>query len=152
MPGIVCAIRGGLASRPTIDKAISLAEDTGLPLYFLYVVNLDFLTHTTSSRVSTISKELHQMGDFILVNAQTRAEAQGISAQRVVRHGNVSDEIVSLSRDIGANYVLLGNPRGEHDQDVFDRQRLENFIQNLEAESGAQVIVVEPDGNGDQDE
>ena len=37
MPGIVCAIRGGPASRPTIAKSIQLAEETGLTLYFLYV-------------------------------------------------------------------------------------------------------------------
>ena len=44
MPGILCAVRGGPASQPTIAKAIALAQETGLPLYFLYVVNLDFLS------------------------------------------------------------------------------------------------------------
>ena len=50
MPGIVCAVRGGPASQPTIEKAIALALETGLPLCFLYVVNLDFLSQTPTSR------------------------------------------------------------------------------------------------------
>ena len=73
MPGIVCAIRGGPASQPTIQKAIQLAEKTHQTVYFLYVVNLDFLTLTSTSRVHVVEKELHQMGEFILLTAQTQA-------------------------------------------------------------------------------
>ena len=39
MSGIVCAIRGGPDSQPTIRRAISLAKETNLSLYFLYVIN-----------------------------------------------------------------------------------------------------------------
>lgn len=51
MPGIACARRGGLASQPTISKAIALAQDTSLLLHLLYVVNLGFLAQTPTSRV-----------------------------------------------------------------------------------------------------
>jgi hypothetical protein len=68
--GTVCAVRGGADSRATIDKAIDLSKETGLPLYFLYIVNLDFLYHTSSSRVNTASEQIRQMGEFILLNAQ----------------------------------------------------------------------------------
>lgn len=43
MSGIVCAIRGGKSSQPTINQAIHTALKTNLPIYFLYVLNLDFL-------------------------------------------------------------------------------------------------------------
>lgn len=49
MPGIVCAIRGGPSSQPTIATSIKLASETGETIHFLYVVNLDFLTHSSSS-------------------------------------------------------------------------------------------------------
>jgi hypothetical protein len=39
MSGIVCAIRGGSSSRPTVNQAILTANETGLPPYFLYVLN-----------------------------------------------------------------------------------------------------------------
>ena len=85
MPGIICAVRGGPDSQPTIKKAISLAKEVSLPLYFLYVVNLDFLSHTQSSRVSTISEEMGEMGEFILLIAQQKASKEGITAEGVLR-------------------------------------------------------------------
>ena len=67
MPGIVCAVRGGTDSQATIAEAIDLAQGTGLQLYFLYVVNLDFLVRTSVGRTHTISEQMHQMGEFILL-------------------------------------------------------------------------------------
>lgn len=149
MSGIVCAIRGGPASQPTIQKAISLAGETRLPLYFLYVVNLDFLSHTASSRVRTISQELHQMGDFILLTAKDRAQAQGIPAQGLVRHGTVMEEIIGVCREIEADFVILGQPLGqEGEEDIFTHERITNFSERIETESGASVVLVE----GNQDE
>ena len=49
MSGIVCAVRGGPASQPTLQRAITLAKETGLPLFFLYVVNLDFSIRPTAA-------------------------------------------------------------------------------------------------------
>ena len=43
MSGVICAVRGGPDSQSTVARAIALARESGLPLYFLYVVNLDFL-------------------------------------------------------------------------------------------------------------
>ncbi len=52
MPGIICAIRGGPSSQPTIATSIQLAKDTKETIHFLYVVNLDFLTHSISSNAA----------------------------------------------------------------------------------------------------
>ncbi len=147
MSGIVCAIRGGPDSQPTIDRSIALAGETGLPLYFLFVVNLDFLSMTESSRVHTISKEMHQMGDFILLTAQVRAEEKGVAAKAVVRHGNVSEEIVSLCHEINAEFVVLGVPRGSKSENIFTHERFTVFIQHIEDESGARVVIAE-EGEG----
>jgi nucleotide-binding universal stress UspA family protein len=143
LSGIVCAIRGGPASRKTIDEALKLAVETSQSLYFLYVVNLAFLSHTASSRVRTISKELRQMGDFIILAAQERAHAQGVDAQGFIRQGNVEKEIISVCNEVGANYLVLGKPLGQDEEDTFTHERILEFIQRIEAESGAQVIVVE---------
>lgn len=144
MPGIVCAIRGGPHSRPTIEKAIQLAKETGEPLYFLFVVNLDFLSHTISSRVHTISREMHQMGEFILLSAQTMAEARSLPAEGIVRHGQVADEIIAQSLEVGAAYVVLGGPRGvPDDEDVFSREQFQAFVARLEEEGNVKVVLVE---------
>ncbi len=143
MPGIVCAIRGGPDSRPTIIRAIALAKETDLQLYFLYVVNLDFLSHTSSSRIHTISREMNQMGEFILLSAQEMALAKGVSAEGIIRQGAVREEIIDLSKELEANYIVLGLPRGQREEDIFTREQLSNFIQRIENESGAKVALVE---------
>jgi nucleotide-binding universal stress UspA family protein len=144
MSGIVCAIRGGPHSQPTIDKAISMAVKTGLPLYFLYIVNLDFLAHTLSTRTHTINQEMEQMGEFILLAAQRRAEGQGVTAETIVRHGSVGEEIVKLCREVSADYLVLGRPQlDEEEANVFTNARLKTFVDMVEAESATEVILLE---------
>lgn len=147
MSGIVCAVRGGPGSQPTIAQAIAQAQQTGLPLYFLYVVDLDFLSHTSSSRVQTISKQMHQMGEFILLTAQTAAAAQGVNAEGVVRHGDVVEEITGLCHEIGADYLILGRPQGreeEEEESVFTQDMFKQFVAQIEEQTGARVVL--PDG------
>lgn len=143
MSGIVCAIRGGPASQHTIDRSIHLAVEKNLPLYFLYVVNLDFLTHTATSRVHTITEEMNEMGDFILLLAKGQAESRGVHVEGIIRHGIVSDEIIAVSHEVDANYVVMGQPKGEREADVFTYEHIERFRERLSEECGAQVILVE---------
>jgi len=143
MSGIVCAIRGGPASQPTIFKAISLAQETGLPVYYLYIVNIDFLERTASSRTHTIIKELRQMGEFILLTAQTQAQDQGIVAEGVVRDGNVGDEIIRFCQEIQADYIVLGRPQGEREDNVFTSERMHKFRQQIEQMSGSKAVFAE---------
>lgn len=144
MSGIVCAVRGGPASRPTIEKSIQLAEETQLPLYFLYVVNLDFLSRTSSSRIHLISKQMHEMGEFILITAQAEAQAKGIQAEGIVRQGNIRDEIVTLCRETGARYVILGKPKTQSaEENVFTHEHLDEFALRIEAESGAKIVLTD---------
>jgi len=143
MSGIVCAVRGGPNSRPTIDCAVQLARETGLTLHFLYVVNLDFLTRTTSTRVRTISEEMRQMGEFILLAAQSRAEAEGVTAETAIRQGNVGQEIVALCHELDADYVVMGQPQMEQEESLFTQERLQTFIRDAEEQMGARVVLPE---------
>ena len=145
MSGIVCAIRGGPASQTTIRKSIEMASESGLPLYFVYVVNLDFFSHTTRSRVHTVSQEMHEMGEFILLTAQAKADAQGVKAEGIVRHGLVINEIITLCQEIAASYVILGEPRGQGEVDNLAHEHLTQIGERITKESGAKVILVEVD-------
>jgi nucleotide-binding universal stress UspA family protein len=141
MSGIVCAIRGGPDSQPTIDQSITLAKETKQIVYFLYVVNLDFLSHTATSRVQVVAKEMRQMGEFILLTAQAQAIEMGIEAETVVRQGQVGEEIIELCRTIEADYVVLGRPSGQEEADIFTLDRLKQFAQHIEQESHAKVVL-----------
>jgi nucleotide-binding universal stress UspA family protein len=143
MAGIVCAIRGGSASQPTIAHAIDLAKETALPLHFLYVVNLDFLARTSISRVHVVAQEMEQMGNFILLTAQTNAEMHGVAAQRIVRHGDVTEEIIKLCHELGADYVVLGHPQVRHTESVFTHDRLAEFVEKIEQLTGAKVVMAQ---------
>jgi nucleotide-binding universal stress UspA family protein len=143
MPGIVCAIRGSPDSQPTIDKAISLARETNFPIYFLYVVNLDFLSRTESSRTSTLSDELEHMGEFILLAAQEKIKAQKVTTEGIIKHGKVDEEIVGLTKEIQADYVVLGLPQGVEEKDVFAIDRIKELYKQIESEAGAKVVFAE---------
>ena len=143
MPGIVCAIRGGPHSQPTIRQAIATAEQSQIPIHFLYVVNLDFLEHTEQSRTQVIQKEMRAMGEFICLKAQIEAKRAGVQAEIAVREGNVTKEIIALCHEIEADYVILGRPHGERETNVFDLERLKKFEQALEAQTGADVIYAQ---------
>jgi len=147
MPGIICPIRGGPSSQPTIIRAISLAKEQNLDLHFLLVVNLDFLTYTESSRVRLITEEMHEMGEFILLAAQEVASAEGIAAEADVRQGKVGEEIIGLAQELEADFIVMGRPLGDQEEDVFANDRLEQFIERIESESGAKVIL-EDEVNG----
>jgi nucleotide-binding universal stress UspA family protein len=143
MSGIVCAVRGGPASQPTIQRAIALAKETGLPLFFLYVVNLDFLDSTTRSRTHTISKEMAQMGEFILLMAKSKAEAQGVTAQSAIKRGQVTDEIAAQCHEVDAGYLVIGQPQFEKEDNVFTAAHHAAFIQRIETQTGAKVVLPE---------
>jgi nucleotide-binding universal stress UspA family protein len=145
MAGILCAVRGGPDSQATIAQAISLAKQTGLPLNFIYVVNLDFLTHTTRSRVHVISKEMRQMGEFILLAARSSAAAQGVTAEGMVRQGDVGAEIVTACHELGAEYLVLGRPQFEREESLFTQELLTRFIAETEKQTGA-TVVFPPEG------
>jgi nucleotide-binding universal stress UspA family protein len=145
MSGIVCAVRGGTASQPTITRAIALAQETSQRLCFLYVVNLDFLSQTRTSRVHTISQEMHEMGEFILLMAQEMSARQGISADGVVRHGSVSEELIHLCQELDADYLVLGKPKVERGDAVFSRVLLRDFVARTEEQTGARVVFPEGD-------
>ena len=142
MAGIVSAIRGGPDSQANIETGLKLARGTGLTLYFLYVVNLDFMIHTESSRIHIISEEMREMGDFILLEAQNLAEENGVASEGIVRQGKVGEEILKLCKEIEADYVTLGRPRGEIESDFFTHSALGELGDRIEAETDAQVVYV----------
>lgn len=144
MSGVVCAVRGGVASQPTILQAIRTAREHGLPIYFLYVVNADFLMHTARSRVHTIMEELRALGEFILLSAQDQAAASGVTAYGKLRDGSVASEIIALCREVDAGFVVLGRPQRLPGGNVFTEERLTQLGDRIGQETGARVIVAAP--------
>lgn len=140
MPGIICAIRGGPSSQPTIATSIQIAKKSGETIHFLYVVNLDFLTHSSSSKTNHISREMCEMGEFILLGAQEQAAAQDLNAEGVIREGRVADEIISFCEELDPAYVVLGRPQEEQEDNLLSNERLQVFADRITDVCQASVI------------
>jgi nucleotide-binding universal stress UspA family protein len=140
MAGILCAIRGGPSSQPTIATSIQLAKDTGETIYFLYVVNLDFLAHAASSKTNHISQEMREMGEFILLSAQEQATKMGTPSEGVIRDGQVMDEIIAYCEELDPLYVILGRPQEEQEDNLLTSDRLQSFADRITEVCQASVV------------
>ena len=142
---ILCAIRGGPECQSAIAQAITLAQEAGLPVHFLYVVNRDLLSSANSAQARAVSGQIRQMGESVLRTALDLASTQGVTAQGVIRQGNVGDEIASLCRDLGADYLILGQPQAQGEKDAFSEASLAQFIERIEKQTGAEVVPLDGD-------
>ncbi len=140
---IICATRGGEASRNTEDYAIQLAKERNAELTFLYVVETSFVDRIAAPVVVDVEAQIERMGDFLLAAVQERAAREGVHAQMIHRHGPVREEIKNCISEEGADIVVLGRPRGE--EAVFAETGVSPFAEELERETGAQVILVGED-------
>jgi nucleotide-binding universal stress UspA family protein len=98
-----------------------------------------------SSRTHTVEKDLHNLGEFILLAAQAEAEEEGVQAEGIVRQGNVGDEIIAVSNELGVNYVVLGSPQGVKDADAFTQDHFSTFVRRVEEDCGAEVVYLMPE-------
>jgi len=142
MGRILCATRGGEASHHTQDAAIALAKERGDELIFLYVADSSFLNQTAAPLVVNIETRLVKMGEFLLLMAQERAKAQGVSAQAIVREGKLRAELVGVARELEVDLVVLGHPVDRHEQAVFDETALQAFATSLQAITGVEVRIL----------
>lgn len=140
MSGIICAIRGGPRSQSTIAKAIEMAKGSALPLYFIYVVNLDFLTKQEFYPKHFVDVELEQMGEFILLLAKEKAAKTEVIAHCAIRHGNVLEELIAACTEYQCERIVMGLPEGK--VSLLSHETLTHTQETLETNTGATVIWV----------
>jgi len=137
---ILCATRGGEASRSTQDKAIAMAKEKGATVLFLYVVDLHFLDKTAAPIVVDVEEELSDMGEFLLLLACERAESQGVKTKTAIRKGRMREEIKLAAVEENASLVILGRPAGK--ESAFHIASLEEFAKEIENETGIKTVIV----------
>lgn len=150
MAGIVCAIRGGPESQASIHRAIRLAQETSEPLHFLYVINVEFLTQTNIGQAHLVAEELRQMGEFILLLAQSKAEEQGVKAHVEIRQGDVLEQVFALCQELDATYVVLGRPKPGGEGGVLSNDHLERFTGRIGLYTRAKVVLADPTDGAEQ--
>jgi nucleotide-binding universal stress UspA family protein len=143
MGPIVCATRGGEASRRTQERAIALARERRTPLLFFFVADTNFAQPSNAALTEALAEELEGLGRRLLSIARARAEEQGISADVVVRRGAVRRAIEDFLREVQASTLVLGAPGAGSETKTFSPVELPQFAQEINANTGVEVIVVE---------
>lgn len=145
MSSIVCATRGGEGSRAAQMVAIEKAKETDKPLLFLYVVDPDSLEEEIDDSLKdAILAELDWMGETLLRIAQKRADAAYLSTEVKIRRGNVREEIIRFMKDMDADLLVLGAPRGTT-ANVFGDDAIERLAETIREETAVSVEIVRPD-------
>ena len=137
---ILCPTRGGRASYPNQDRAVSLALERKARLFFLYIAGVKFLGLTARSKVVDIETELEEMGEFLLTMAQERAEKAGVKAEAIVRQGEFRQVLKTVIREYQVTTVVLGSSSGE--TGILTDEYVERLVRDVRGETGVEFIIV----------
>jgi nucleotide-binding universal stress UspA family protein len=141
MKKILCATRGGEASRRTQDAVIAMAKEAGASILFLYIVDVEFLRLTARGvRPDVVVAEMERMGEFLLAMACERAVAQGVEAEICLRHGPLIQALESAAREEGADAIAFGRPAGLDSS--FSLADLEQLAARIEEDTGIKTYVL----------
>lgn len=141
MKKILCATRGGEASRRTQDEVIAMAKEEGAAILFLYVVDVEFLKVTARGvRPDVVTTEMERMGEFLLAIACERAAAQGVTAEMCLRHGPLVEALESAAREEGVDAVAFGRPAGP--ESSFSLADLERLAAQIEEDTGIKTYIL----------
>lgn len=138
MATILCATRGGEASKRTQDEAIRLAKEQDSRLVFFYVVDISFLQYTGAHVLVDVDTELEHMAEFLLIMAQERAKGAGVEADYTIRHGSFLEELAAAAQELEASLILLGSPAEESH---FKLEHLKALADRVTEETGIPVQV-----------
>jgi len=141
MTMILRPTRGGEASYPNQDRAVTIAKERDADLLLLYVANVHFLDRVAGPVIVDVETELEEMGEFLLALAQERAEKAGVQAQTLVLRGEFRkalEQVIQGHEEITT--LVLGTAAGG--TGVTPPGYLEDLIQWCQAEYGIEVFVV----------
>lgn len=141
---IVCATRGGEGSLAVQVAAIDRAKATGKPLIFLFVTDPLSVSAYDEGLAEAVKAELNWMGETLLRVAQMRADSARVISEVRIRQGNVKEEIPRFLKEVGADLLFLGAPRGTT-ANVFGDDAIEQFGNQIERDSGIPVEIVRPE-------
>jgi nucleotide-binding universal stress UspA family protein len=141
MNKILCATRGGEASRRTQDAVIEMAKEHGAAIVFLYVVDVEFLRLTARGvRPEVVMTEMEHMGEFLLAIAVERAMEQGVKAQAVLRRGPLAEALESAAQEEGVDAIAFGRPAGIDSS--FSLSDLEKMAASITQKTGIETFIL----------
>ncbi len=97
------------------------------------------------SSIRTVYQQLHEMGEFALLILCDRAERRGVSDVNCeVREGNIRKQLQQFAFETHAKTMVMGRPVRSPGSNVFTRDEFDDYVAELEAETGLKIITVQP--------
>jgi nucleotide-binding universal stress UspA family protein len=141
MATVLYPTRGGDTTHRNQDWACALAKKQDALLVFLYVSNVSFLDRLGGPvRVDIVEEELDELGEFLLVMAQERAEKSGVKTERAVRQGRFQTALGKVVDELGVTTLVLGHPA--HDSANTTIKYISRMARTMAADHGVEVFVV----------
>jgi len=144
MATVLYPTRGGDSTQRNQDWACALAKERNARLIFLYVSNVSFLDRLGGmggmARVDILEEQLDDLGEFLMVMAQERAERSGVESDRVVRHGRFRPAISEVIEEYEVSTLVLGRPA--RDTANTTAEYISLVAQTMAAECNVEVFVV----------
>ncbi|WP_121822034.1 universal stress protein [Halostella salina] len=107
---VLVATDGSDASTAAVDHGVGIADSHGATVHFLHVVDVG--TEMSASGLGTIAPDLteslEQAAEDALDAATSRAEAAGVTHERVVVEGVPHEAIAEYSADNDIDVVVMG--------------------------------------------
>jgi cation:H+ antiporter len=136
---ILCATRGGETSQPMHQFAIQLAKERDADLLFLYVFDRQVLQSIATPIVVNVESQIQHMLAYLQSTAQTQARQAGVSADVIIRTGDLLTQIVDVARMKLTSLIILGSPSGKASR--FKQKAWLEFIKDIEAATGSSVLI-----------
>jgi nucleotide-binding universal stress UspA family protein len=117
-----------------------LARERGDDLLFLYVVNIEFLDRTARAvRPDIVEAEMEKLGQFLLEMARERAAELGVSADVILRHGVLPEELAAVAIEYHVDTIVLGKPA---EGSFYSLEELQSLAAQLEANTDSKVRIL----------
>jgi len=132
---IVVAINGSDASILAAKYAIVLAKSCNCKLSAVYVVDTATIRQLTLSKIlikeesQDYEKSLQANGYRYLLFVEELAKAKNVPIEKIIRHGAVYTEILSVADEKKADLILLGAwERDRNPRDIISHSHREIMI------------------------
>jgi len=142
MGTIVCAIRGGEASRRTQEKAIAIAKEKKAKLIFLFVIDPDLMKKVDSHIAKEFIEELSFLARLHLRVACYRARKEDLEADFVIGENKIKEAIEYCLKEYKADLFIMGSPKKDHPQSQFVMEQLRQFADEISEATGVPVEIV----------
>ncbi|WP_380677835.1 universal stress protein [Salinigranum sp. GCM10025319] len=137
---VLLATDGSTPASRALDRAVSLAVETGATLHVLSVVDaadLDLFADTDPGAVDDL---LREAAETAVDDAVERATAAGVEVDRAVRVGVPHREICAYADEAAADVIVIGT----HGRAGLSRALLGSVAARIVRTSAVPVLVVPP--------